>query len=126
MQLNLCYDINMYYVIQRHHNDHKKHYFAYVVAKYISAKNTQNIIFEITQNGVTKRKWSPKKDIILLTADKELFRNTLERLEAIKEQHLEKINSAQEKLNQELSQFHEALQKEFEAILLSSQASFLN
>lgn len=126
MQLNLCYDISMYYVIQRHHNDYKKHYFAYVVAKYISAKNTQNIIFEITQNGVTKRKWSPKKDIILLTADKELFRNTMERLEAIKEQHLEKINSAQEKLNQELSQFHEALQKEFEAILLSSQASFLN
>ncbi|MDP3300617.1 MAG: hypothetical protein Q8S36_01475 [Sulfuricurvum sp.] len=115
----------MYYVIQRYHNNHQKHYFAYIVAKYISAKNTQNIIFEITQNGVTKRKWSPKKDIILLTADKELFRNTLERLEALKEQHLEKINSAQEKLNQELSQFHEALQKEFEMILLSSPANLL-
>jgi predicted transcriptional regulator len=115
----------MYYVIQRYHNDHQKHYFAYVVAKYIAAKNTQNVIFEITQNGVTKRKWSPKKDIILLTADKELFRSTIERLEAIKEQHLEKINSAQEKLNQELSQLYDALQKEFETILLSSQAKVL-
>lgn len=116
----------MYYVIQRYHNDQQRHYFAYAVAKYISAKNTQNIIFEITQNGVTKRKWSPKKDIILLTADKELFRRTMERLEAIKEQHLEKVNAAQERLNQELHQFHEALQKEFEAILLSSEAKLLN
>lgn len=116
----------MYYVIQRHHNNHQKHYFAYAVVKYITAKNTHNIIFEITQEGVTKRKWSPKKDIILLTDDKELFRNTLERLEAIKEHHLEKINAAQEKLNQEINQFHEAIQKEFETILLSSQAKFLN
>lgn len=116
----------MYYVIQRYHNDQQKHYFAYAVVKYISAKNTQNIIFEITQNGITKRKWSPKKDIILLTADKELFRSTMERLEAIKEQHLEKINSVQERLNQELHQFHETLEKEFEAILLSSQANFIN
>lgn len=115
----------MYYVIQRYHNDHQKHYIAYIVTKYIAAKNTQNVIFEITQNGVTKRQWSPKKDIILLTADQELFRSTLKRLEALKEQHLEKINSAQEKLNQELSLLHEALQKEFETILLSSQANLL-
>lgn len=114
----------MYYVIQRHHNDHQKHYFAYVVVKYISAKNTQNIIFEITQNDVTKRKWSPKKDIILLTADKELFRSTMERLEAIKEHHLEKINAAQEKLNHELNHFNEVIQKEFEIIKQSSKNNF--
>lgn len=125
-QLNLCYDSFMYYVIQRHHNDHQKHYFAYVVAKYISAKNTQNIIFEITQNGITKRKWSPKKDIILLTADKELFRRTIERLEAIKEHHLKKINAAQEELNQELNHFHDILQKEFEMIRLASQTNVLH
>lgn len=116
----------MYYVIQRHHHNHQKHYFAYTVVKYISAKNTQNIIFEITQNGVTKRKWSPKEDIILLTADKELFRTTLERLEAIKEHHLGKINAVQEKLNQELNHFHDVLQKEFETIRLSSQANLVN
>lgn len=111
----------MYYVIQRHHNNHQKHYFAYAVAKYISAKNTQNIIFEISQNGETKRKWSPKEDIILLTADKELFRTTMERLESIKNHHLEKIDAAQEKLNHEVNLFHETMQKEFELIKLSSQ-----
>ena len=116
----------MYYVIQRHHNDHKKHYFVYAVAKYISSKNTQNIIFEIHRDGAVKRQWSPKKDIILLTSDKELFGSTLQRLEAIKEHHLEKINAAQDKLNHEINHFHAAVQEEFETILLSSQAKFLN
>ena len=110
----------MYYVIQRHHNNHKKHYFAYAVAKYISAQNTQNIIFEINQNGVMKRKWSPKEDIILLTADKELFRVTYERLELLKEEHIAKIEAAQEKLDQEIHHFHESMQKEFEKIKRSS------
>lgn len=113
----------MYYVIQRHHNNYQKHYFAYAVAKYITAKNTHNIIFEIPKDGVMKRKWSPKEDIILLTADKELFRTTLERLETIKNQHLEKIDAAQEQLNQEINHFHESMQKEFELIKRSSQAN---
>lgn len=116
MELILCYDTKMYYVIQRHHNNHKKHYFAYSVAKYIAAKNTQNIIFEINHNGVMKRKWSPKEDIILLTEDKELFRTTYERLETLSAHHLEKINAVQEELNNAVSDFHQTMQKEFELI----------
>lgn len=123
MQLNLCYDICMYYVIQRHHNNHKKHYFAYSVAKYIAAKNTQNIIFEINQNGVMKRKWSPKEDIVLLTEDKDLFRTTYERLETLSSRHLEKINTAQEELNNAVNDFHETMQKEFEFIKKASKDS---
>ena len=106
----------MYYVIQRHHNNHKKHYFAYSVIKYITAKNTQNIIFEIHQNGVMKRKWSPKEDIILLTENKELFRTAYEKLETLRAQHLEKINTAQAELNNAVNDFHETMQKEFEII----------
>lgn len=124
MKLKLCYDSHMYYVIQRHHNDHKKHYFVYAVTKYISAKNTQNIIFEINKNGVAKRKWSPKEDIILLTADKELFRSAVQRLEAIKEHHLEKINAAQEKLHHEINHFHTTMQEEFETIKLTAKSNF--
>ncbi len=116
----------MYYVIQRHHNHQQKHYFAYAVVKYIAAKNTQNIIFEIRQNGETKRKWSPKEDIILLTSDQELFRTTIERLESIKNHHLEKINAAQEKLNHEINHFHATMQEEFELIRLAHKANPLN
>ncbi len=111
----------MYYVIQRYHNNHKKHYFAYVVTKYISAKNTQNIIFEINQNGTMKRKWSPKNDIILLTTDKELFRTTYERLEALKAQYVAKIEAAQEQLDHEIQNLSKSMQKEFDIIKLSSQ-----
>lgn len=116
MELNLCYDTQMYYVIQRHHNNHKKHFFAYSVAKYITAKNTLNIIFEINQNGVMKRKWSPKEDIVLLTEDKELFRTMYERLESLSVHHLEKINAVQEEFNTAVHDFHETMQKEFESI----------
>lgn len=124
MKLKLCYYSHMYYVIQRHHNNHKKHYFVYAVAKYISAKNTQNIIFEIHKDGAVKRKWSPKEDIILLTSDKELFVITIQRLEAIQEHHLEKINASQEKLNHEINHFHKTMQEEFETIKLSSASNF--
>lgn len=116
MELNLCYDYNMYYVIQRHHNNHKKHFFAYLATKCIAAKNTQNVIFEIDQSGVVKRKWAPKEDLVLLTEDKELFRTTYERLEALSTHHLEKINAVQEQLNTAVNDFHECMQKEFETI----------
>lgn len=106
----------MYYVIQRHNNNHKKHFFAYSVIKYITAKNTHNIIFEINQNGVIKRKWSPKEDIILLTEDKELFRTTYQRLEALSTHHIEKINAVQEELNNTVKDFYETMQKEFKLI----------
>ena len=106
----------MYYVIQRHHKNHKKHFFAYSVVKYIAAKNTQNIIFEIHQHGEVKRKWLPKDDVILLTQDKELFRTTYERLEAISAKHLKKIDAVQEELNHEIQEFNENMQKEFALI----------
>ena len=106
----------MYYVIQRHLNNHKKHFFAYSVVKYIAAKNTQNIIFEIHQHGEVERKWSPKDDVILLTQDKELFRTTYERLEAISAKHLKKIDAVQEELNHEIQEFNESMQKEFALI----------
>lgn len=116
----------MFYVIQQHHNNHKKHYLAYVIIRYIAAKNTHNIIFEINQNGLIKRKWSPKEDIILLTDDKDLFRTTLERLESIKNHHLEKIDAAQEQLNHEISHYYETMQKEFEVIKSSDETNTTN
>ena len=84
----------MYYVIQRHHADPKKHYLAYTVPRYISSENTQNIIFEFKHNGVAKRKWAPKEDIIFLSDDQTLFQSTLQKLEALKNSHLAKIDAA--------------------------------
>lgn len=106
----------MYYVIQRHHGDPKKHYLAYTVPRYISSENSQNIIFEFRHNDSVKRKWAPKEEIVLLTDDEQLFQTTLQKLETLKRTHLERIDAAETQLNQEIYAMLNTMQTEFETI----------
>ncbi|WP_295051703.1 hypothetical protein [Sulfuricurvum sp.] len=106
----------MYYVIQRHHGDPKKHYLAYTVPRYISSENSQNIIFEFRHNDSVKRKWAPKEEIVLLTDDEQLFQTTLQKLEHLKRNHLERIDAAEAQLNQEVFAMLNTMQTEFETI----------
>jgi hypothetical protein len=106
----------MYYVIQKHHGNPKKHYLAYTVPRYISSANSQNIIFEFRNEEGVKRKWAPKEEIVLLTEDETLFRTVLGKLESIKQTHLEKIDAAEAQLSQEMSALLSAMQNEFETI----------
>lgn len=106
----------MYYVIQRHHGDPKKHYLAYTVPRYISSENSQNIIFEFRHNDTVKRKWAPKDEIVLLTDDEQLFQTTLQKLEGLKRSHLERIDAAEAQLNQEVFAMLMTMQTEFETI----------
>lgn len=106
----------MYYVIQRHHGDPKKHYVAYTVPRYISSENSQNIIFEFRHNDTVKRKWAPKEEIVLLTDDEQLFQTTLQKLEGLKRSHLERIDAAEAQLNQEVFAMLTTMQSEFETI----------
>ncbi len=106
----------MYYVIQKHHGNPKKHYLAYTVPRYISSANSQNIIFEFRNEEGVKRKWAPKEEIVLLTEDEPLFRSVLEKLESIKQTHLEKIDAAEAQLAQEINALLGAMQNEFETI----------
>lgn len=106
----------MYYVIQRHHGDPKKHYLAYSVPRYISSENSQNIIFEFQIDGVVKRKWAAKEEIILLSDDPILFKTTLEKLEQLKQIHLQKIDAAEAQLHHEIHALLNAMQSQFDAI----------
>jgi len=106
----------MYYVIQRHHGDPKKHYLAYSIPRYLSSEKSQNIIFEFQHEGTLKRKWAPKEDIILLTDDHELFQSILHKLELLKRSHLTKIDAVQAQLNHEIFSMLNAMQSEFETI----------
>jgi hypothetical protein len=110
----------MYYVIQRHHGDPKKHYLAYTVPRYISSDNSQNIIFEFRHNDTVKRKWAPKDEIVLLTDDEQLFQTTLQKLEELKRVHLERIDVAEAQLNQEIYAMLSTMQSEFETIKKSN------
>lgn len=106
----------MYYVIQRHHGDPKKHYLAYSVPRYLSSEKSQNIIFEFQHEGAVKRKWAPKEDIVLLTDDHDFFLSILHKLEQLKHSHLAKIDAAQAQLNHEIFSMLNAMQLEFETI----------
>lgn len=106
----------MYYVIQKHHGDPKKHYLAYTVPRYISSQNSQNIIFEFRHNDTVKRKWAPKDEIVLLTDDEALFQDTLQKLEELKRSHLERIDAAEAQLNHEIYSMLNTMQEQFEII----------
>ena len=106
----------MYYVIQKHHGDPKKHYLAYTVPRYISSQNSQNIIFEFRHNDTVKRKWAPKDEIVLLTDDEALFQDTLQKLEELKRSHLERIDAAEAQLNHEIYSMLNTMQEQFEVI----------
>lgn len=110
----------MYYVIQRHHGDPKRHYIAYSVPKYISSDTSENIIFEFKQDGQVKRKWTAKKEIVLLTDNKELFETTLRKLEALKQTHLAKIDQAEKHLEHEIALLLGTMQKQFDDIKKST------
>ncbi len=106
----------MYYVIQRHHGNPKKHYIAYSVPKYITSAASKNIIFEFHQEGSVKRKWAPKQEIVLLTDDAARFQSTLSTLEALQKIHSDRIDAAEAQLHHAMSEMVEAMQGAFENI----------
>lgn len=104
----------MYYVIQRRHNDPRKHFFTYKVPKFITSKANENIIFEYTLEGQVKRKWAPKQDIILITGDELFYKRVLEQLTSIEGEHLKKIEEAEKNLQSKFREMAEGMQKEFD------------
>jgi predicted transcriptional regulator len=104
----------MYYVIQHRHNDPKKYFSAYVVPKFITSKGNENIIFEFVQpDGGVKRKWTAKKEIILLTDNETVFKEVLARLTVTQNKHLAQIQHAEENLQNEFRELANAMQDEF-------------
>ena len=107
----------MYYVIQHRHNDPKKFFTAFVVPKFITSKNNENVIFEFnTADGKTKRKWTSKKEILLLTDNEEYFKKILARLTVTQNKHIAQVQHAEAHLQEELRELALAMQKEFEEL----------
>jgi len=69
---------------------------------------------EFTQNGKVKRKWAPKRDIILLTDDATFFKKKVQELSAIEEEHTQKIEAIEQELNQEFDTFAKDMNNYFE------------
>lgn len=106
----------MFYVIQKSYTDPQKPYIAYTVPRYIVSDKSKNVIFEFKIDGQVKRKWAPKEEVILLTADKTLFQSVLTRLQELKTAHLSLIEDAQRQLDQQINTFTKTINHEFEQI----------
>ena len=106
----------MYYVIQHHYNDPRKHFIAYKVPKYITGSNSENVIFEFKVGGKVKRKWAPKQEIILLTDNETLFNKTVAQLTRVQEEHLAHVKSAEKELQSAFQKMAASMQYEFDAL----------
>lgn len=107
----------MYYVIQHRHNDPKKYFSAFVVPKFITSKENENVIFEFRMpDGSIKRKWTAKQEIILLTDDEQLFKQVIAKLSITQNKHLAQIKDAEAHLKQEFEAFKAAMKEEFEEL----------
>jgi len=102
----------MYYVIIKQENNPSSHFFGFLAQKYLAAKNTDNIIFEVLKDGKTIRKWIDKKEIILLTEDKAYFVELMYQFKEVEAQQLKLINEAQQNLEDSIENYKQVLQEE--------------
>jgi len=102
----------MYYVIIKQENTPSSHFFGFIVQKYIAAKNTDNVIFEIVRNGKTIRKWIDKSEIILLTDDKSYFVELMHQFKEVEAQQQELVNEAHKNLEESLANYTQVIKDE--------------
>ena len=105
----------MYYVILKQPNNPRSNFFGFLAEKYIAAEKTNNVIFEVTRNGKMIRKWIDKKEIILLTDDKNYFVELMHHFKEIEAQEQKLVDEAQRNLEESLTHFTEAINQEIDA-----------
>ncbi len=102
----------MYYVIKKQSDSPAKCFIGFKVAKYIAAKNSDNVIFEFIKDGKTIRKWIKKDDIVLLTKDRDFFIKTMDQFKTVEATQQKLVDEAREKLNQSMETFTETINTE--------------
>jgi len=102
----------MYYVIIKQENNPSSHFFGFLVQKYIAAKNTENVIFEIVRNGKTIRKWIDKKEIVLLTDDKAYFVELMHQFKEVEAQQQQLVDEAHKNLEETLENYTQVINEE--------------
>ena len=101
----------MYYVIIKQENN-SSHFFGFLCQKYIAAKNTNNVIFEIVRDGKMIRKWIDKNEIILVTDDKAYFVKLMQQFREVETQQQELVNEAHKNLEESLENFTQVMKDE--------------
>ena len=107
----------MYYIIQRYYGDPNRHFIAYKVPKVIAVEGNENIIVEFVIDGKKKRKWIPKKDIVLLTKERTLYEELITKLLELENRHKEQIQKAQEDFDRLIESYKQQMHSQFDAIV---------
>jgi hypothetical protein len=102
----------MYYVIKKQHTSPLSTFISFQVPKYIASKNSENVIFEFQKDAKPERRWVKKRDIILLTDDKEFFIKTVDQFKEVEAAQQKLIDAAQEQLDQSIETFTDTMQAE--------------
>jgi len=105
----------MYYAIIKKPDTHPTEFMGFSVPKFITKKDSDNVIFEFVIDGKKVRKWINKDAILLLTDDKKFYLETLEKFKKVQNQQQELLNEAKAQLDQTVENFAQTMDEEFEA-----------
>ena len=105
----------MYYVIIKKPQTHPPEFMGFKVPKFIAKKHSDNVIFEFKVNGKVVRKWINKKDILLVTKDKNFYLKIMAKFKKVQQAQQELVEEAQQKLHETIDNFADTMNKEFES-----------
>jgi glucosamine 6-phosphate synthetase-like amidotransferase/phosphosugar isomerase protein len=103
----------MYYVIIKKSDTHPMGFIGLKVPKFITKKDSDNVIFEFKIDGKVVRKWVDKKNILLLTDDKAFYLKTMQSFKNIEEEQQQLVETAQNKLNETIENYAQKMDEEF-------------
>jgi len=105
----------MYYVIIKKPKTHPAEFMGFKVPKFITKKNSDNVIFEFKIDGKVVRKWINKTDILLVTEDKAFYLKTMQSFKKVQEEQEKLVADAQSKLNETIESYAQTMNEEFES-----------
>ena len=105
----------MYYVIIKKADTHPVEFMGFKVPKFITKKNSDNVIFEFKIDGKVVRKWVNKKDILLLSDDKDFYTKTMQSFQEVEKEQQKLVEDAKNKLNETIESYAQTMSDEFES-----------
>ena len=102
----------MYYVIKKQVDKLPNTFIGFPVPKYIASKKNEHVIFLFTKEGKVIRKWVKMDEIILLTADKNYFLQTMKKFKDVEDAQKKLVQEAHEQLEQSMTNFADTMNAE--------------
>ncbi len=103
----------MYYVITKKTDTYPTQFLGFAVPKFITKKNSDNVIFEFQIDGKVVRKWINKKEILLLTNERAFFTKTMKGFKEVQKEQEELLDEAKQKVDETVEKYAQTMKEEF-------------